>query len=354
MTTTAILTAPSPTIQIDIVAPVLVAPAATLTSTALEGARVALVAPRFEVFSTGLPGTIGSAELTQPSAELTSEFVSVELAAPTPTLESTGLTGSVGTAALRPKVFVVVSTGVNPGIQQATLVPKSPTLISISLTGGMGTAILRSRLPVVVSSSAAEQVATAFLIGPSALLSSSVAAGGFATAILTAPRVVLVSSAEQALNTFTTWCMNVEAPALTNYTNFSFHSLAQLGNVYLGANATGFYALAGADDVGTAISATLRFGFTDFESPQLKRVPAVYLSGRFNGKVNLLVKADGEGTEFSYPLDAIETNLENHLIKVGRGIRSRYWQFGLTNVLGSDFELDVFDIAEQILSRRVG
>jgi hypothetical protein len=41
------------------------------------------------------------------------------------------------------------------------------------------------------------------------------------------------------------------------------------------------------------------------------------------------------------------------MVEVGQGLRSRYWQFELTNVDGGDFELDVLELYPLFLGRRV-
>jgi hypothetical protein len=40
-------------------------------------------------------------------------------------------------------------------------------------------------------------------------------------------------------------------------------------------------------------------------------------------------------------------------VKIGKGLRSRYWQFELVNIDGADFDLDTIEFHPVLLTRRV-
>jgi|TARA_B110000879_G_C10684434_1_gene322985 hypothetical protein len=64
---------------------------------------------------------------------------------------------------------------------------------------------------------------------------------------------------------------------------------------------------------------------------------------------------DGELFEHWYKASPVGSNTapRTGMVEVGQGLRSRYWQFELTNVDGGDFELDVLELYPLFLGRRV-
>jgi len=153
---------------------------------------------------------------------------------------------------------------------------------------------------------------------------------------------------------YTGWVMNTKNHASTEYTNFNFNSFCKYENTYLAASSTGLYALGGSDDAGINIAASFLSGSSDLGSTQLKRVERVYLGYRADGE--LLVKTiTNENIERWYKLDSYDTEGGAHeaRIKVGKGAKSRYWQFEVTNVNGSDFDIDSFEFTPVVLTRKV-
>jgi len=155
---------------------------------------------------------------------------------------------------------------------------------------------------------------------------------------------------------FTGWVMNTEGDMpLSEYTNYEFNSFCRVGDVYLGAADAGLYLLDGATDAGEPIESAVRTMMLDFGSPAMKRVRHAYLGYTSDGSLMLKVRTvtNGELKEQWYEAQELPAQApREQMIQLGRGLRSRYWQFELVNVDGADFELDMLELHPVYLNRR--
>ena len=153
------------------------------------------------------------------------------------------------------------------------------------------------------------------------------------------------------------WVMNTEGRMpLSEYRNFDFNSLARVGDKYYAAADEGLFVLGGDTDDGEEIEASLATMMLDFGSPVQKRVHAAYLGYTSTGRLVLKVRSvdSGEVVEDWYEAKDIDALVPSaQMVRLGRGLRSRYWQFELMNVAGSDFELDSLEVHPVYLNRRV-
>ena len=153
------------------------------------------------------------------------------------------------------------------------------------------------------------------------------------------------------------WVMNTEgALPLSEYNNFEFNSLAEYKGVLYGTSDTGLYTMSGDDDAGTSITAELSSMMLDFGSSRQKRIRSAYLGYTSTNELVLKVRSvsDGQLTEYWYkarPTSAAAPR-EGYM-RVGQGLKSRYWQFELTNVDGGDFEVDQLELYPLFLGRRI-
>ena len=146
--------------------------------------------------------------------------------------------------------------------------------------------------------------------------------------------------------------MNLKNKALTTYDSYGYNSFAEFNGVTLAASPSGLFALSGATDNGAIISASIRLGKLDFDIQQLKTVDIIYAGYTSTDDLLLTVKAD-DGTEYNYTLEAREAGRHSSRVKLGKGIRGRYLQFGVDNVNGADFRLDTLEMVERVLGRKV-
>jgi hypothetical protein len=156
---------------------------------------------------------------------------------------------------------------------------------------------------------------------------------------------------------FTGWVMNTEGDKpISEYNNYPFNSFCELDGAYYGASDEGLYLLDGDDDVGDPIAASVLTMMTDFNSSKMKRVPTAYIGYTADGKMVLRVKAVSGGELREHWFSATERTADaprEQVIQLGRGIRSRYWQFELANIDGADFEIDKLELYPVYLNRRV-
>lgn len=156
---------------------------------------------------------------------------------------------------------------------------------------------------------------------------------------------------------FTAWVLNTKTLGATPYNNFDFNSFAAFNETTYAAKTDGIYDLTGDTDQGEAIVAEIRTGQMNLGTGKEKRCPTAYIGAKTNGSLVMKVVTDepsGTKTENWYavetrPADSVRTTR----VTFGRGLKSVYWQFALSNVDGSDFELASLEMLPVILTRRI-
>jgi hypothetical protein len=151
-----------------------------------------------------------------------------------------------------------------------------------------------------------------------------------------------------------TWAVNTATGATTEYRNYAFNSFAMHGTRYLGANDTGLYTLDGAQDgVGTDTPANvvsrIASGFLQFGDTRYSAFQAIYLGLHGSGDVYLRLET-GEGKQYTYKV--VTQSRENTKVRVGKGLRARYFAFELETT-GADFDLDSIEFLPLVAQRRV-
>ena len=235
-------------------------------------------------------------------------------------VEAALLTGHAFSATFSLPAVSVVAALRSDGIFNADFVLPGPQLSAKILAGQLFTAA--PGLPVLTLVSAlrsATQFSAVFQL-PAAQLSSSLLAALAAT--------------------FRTWALNTRRNALTEY-NFQFTSYALFNGLVLGVSPAGVVALGTQAVDGTLpITARARTGKVDYGETHLKRVPRLYVGGEFDGDVlfRTIVDATGERT-YRLPWNHV-AGMQQRRVPVGKGPKSRYFQFEIENELGADFTLE--------------
>ena len=156
------------------------------------------------------------------------------------------------------------------------------------------------------------------------------------------------------------WVLNVDketdTQAFSKYLKYSFNSIVQLKGKIYGASESGLYLLEGDTDDGEPIPAAIRTGLMDLGARQIKDAKNFYLG--YTGDGQLVLKAlslqGGKRREDWYLVrQSASDGFRTGRAKIGRGLRSTYWQFELANVEGSDFDIDGVTLEYQVLSRRI-
>ena len=149
-----------------------------------------------------------------------------------------------------------------------------------------------------------------------------------------------------------TLALNAHTLGLSTYENYNFNSMSN----GLAANATGIYSLDGVDDNGVPISARIKTGLMDFGSNKQKQVPYAYIGMTKSGSMVLKTVTDlnGKRKERWYKIHARDVSTtDNVKVKMGKGVKSRYWQFEISNKDGSTFEIDDIELVPLMLRRKV-
>ena len=147
--------------------------------------------------------------------------------------------------------------------------------------------------------------------------------------------------------------MRTETNAVTTYSNFPFNSFARFNGAHLGATSEGLFELVGETDNGMPIAAEVRTGVNDFGSGFIKQMDRLYVGYRSDADMTLSVTTDETETAPS-ALPALNADgIHGTRVKVGKGMRGRYWQFTLRNLLGARFTIDEIDTAPLDCQRRL-
>ena len=242
------------------------------------------------------------------------------LIAPSPTLVSTILAGALLQFSAAAPIPLLVVTGVSPIVITASNTVVLPTIQATLLTGNILTALLTTIVPIL-------------------------AATGYSAFTITfegkAPLPRLESRLSAAiLEAYRTWVLNTRKLGLTEYTNFSFNSFALFNGKVLAVGANGVVELGTQDfDNATQITARVRTGKNDFDSSMLKRVPRIYTGLTTDGDM-IFRTVTSEGGERAYLLNSNGiTDIQQRRVPVGKGPKSRFWQFEVENKDGADFSI---------------
>lgn len=160
------------------------------------------------------------------------------------------------------------------------------------------------------------------------------------------------------------WVVNTASKGFSQYENYPFNSFAPFPGGpegqkrYFGMAADGIYELEGPDDAGNDIDWRMRLGLSNMGTAKMKRFPSLYLGYASDGQMLLRVtitSPGGEKVEYHYKLQPRAAGeVREGRIKIGRGLKSVYWDFELSSVDGASIDLNKFDLLPMILDRRIG
>ncbi len=155
---------------------------------------------------------------------------------------------------------------------------------------------------------------------------------------------------------FTGWVLNTDtlAPSEYQFMDLQFNSACKHGSRYLLAADDGIYEFT--DDVGVETVMTyIKTGKTDFGSDLKKRIVNSYIVYAASGDMVLKVTTSEYGNLVTrnYRVTAQEDDTTDvRRVDIGRGIKSRYWQFELVGD-GVDCDIDEIGMLPVVLSRRI-
>lgn len=149
----------------------------------------------------------------------------------------------------------------------------------------------------------------------------------------------------------TTLVQNVVTKATSAYEGFNFNSYGVIDGEAYGCRADGLYRLAGNDDAGVPIDASINFGRSNYNTSELKGVKNAYVGVSSTGR--LVLKVSYEGHEYLYVARDYDETRQTQRFDTGRGIKANYLQFELYNRDGDDFDIDSVEFLIIPLNRRI-
>jgi hypothetical protein len=277
--------------------------------------------------ATGLTGTVGSVDVTLPAlAGLASDVLYA------------GVSGNL--PALRGRANDE-QTAIGPVARQFLFTGDNITVEFLSESGIQETLTTNS-------AAAASELLDALISAASTTTGGIDAIGEFSAGVSEVLQVLtaLEKSGEQII-----WVVNTDSGANWTYRGWDFSSFTVWNDKNYAANDQGLFELTGSDDDGTPIAASILTGKSDLGTVQHKRMAYVYVGASSDNGLQLAVHTDNGETN-TYTVTAAEL-MGNSRTAIGKGLRSKYWQFEITNIDGGDFELESFEMRPDATIRRI-
>lgn len=148
------------------------------------------------------------------------------------------------------------------------------------------------------------------------------------------------------------YALNTESKGVTEYTNFDFNSYSYP----LAANKNGIYQLdEGVDFDGTPIEAGIKTGLMDFGSSLEKQITYAYFGITSDNRILVKTVTNHRGIkqEVWYEVDSHNVALNTTRAKLSHAVKSRYWQFEMTNLDGEPMGLESMELIPLVLKRRI-
>jgi hypothetical protein len=141
--------------------------------------------------------------------------------------------------------------------------------------------------------------------------------------------------------------MNLSHHAVTHYENFNYSSVAHYGDYLVATNETGLYLVGGENDLGDKIEAEIRSGKNDLSWKVPREAWMAYQS---DGDAIFTVKTDKARDAYEYSF-VPQTKTEEGRAKVGKGIKGRFFTFGIKNKSGTRLHINILRIFGDIIKR---
>ena len=264
-----------------------------------------------------------------------SVVITMDNSAPAPTLSSEVLSGEVHTVEVSAAVPILVATLSSPVIIGIAGSVPAPILTAAGHSGSVATALLTAVAPTMLAAGYAAYTLTFAGTAPAPRLSATLSA-----AVASAYRTFALNTRKLALSEYgPEWVMNSYCVFQGKVLGCTSSGIVELGTQSL--------------DNATAIAATVTTGKDSFGSSVLKRVPRIYVGHTAAGDLRFSAITTEGGTR-QYALNwNSATGVQMRRVPVGKGPKSRFWQFSVSNVDGADFSLADILAYPTALRRRV-
>jgi len=148
---------------------------------------------------------------------------------------------------------------------------------------------------------------------------------------------------------FTSWAINTNTGAITEYQNWVFDSFAQLPDgTYIATGPGGLYELDGTTDAGAAILGDFKSGMAQVGGSHFSSFKNAYLGMRTATGDVILKLISGDGKVRTYKVTP--SSMKTTKINFGKGLRARYFAFEL--IATGPFDFDSIEFVPIVTQRR--
>lgn len=127
-----------------------------------------------------------------------------------------------------------------------------------------------------------------------------------------------------------TFDTNLIGGQTSQYSNFSFNSMAKFGHRYLLANKLGLFMMEGYTDGSAPVASEFTLGPTDFGTTNKKYVYAIYARVDTSDGFTISVTVDDKTTR-EYEFSASKAGPQGVRIRIGRKLNGVYWTFKISS-----------------------
>lgn len=202
----------------------------------------------------------------------------------------------------------------------------------------------------VITSSVVEQLSLVNIVSDSAVVTSSASSvtqgGDIAYEV-----GFLIGSAFYG-GAHTAWAADVGQLAMSRYDGLVSKEIAKVKGRTIGFSPEG--AVEFGSDI--PVEGFVLTGKSDMSAPGFKTAGDVFISGEFEDPLELTVYVDNKGVDAAYSYDFQNRRNEStstNRVTLGKGIRSRYWQFKFANPSGGNFALRTAAADIAVANRRI-
>ena len=154
-----------------------------------------------------------------------------------------------------------------------------------------------------------------------------------------------------SFGTYSVVVVNLDNGAITEYSGFSFHGAARIGDNVVLAGPGGVYLHSGTNDDGTDITWDITTWLSDFGTTTLKTMLGCYFGMRSESEIDVTAVGD-KIKRSSNTIKGTKMLRMNRRAILSKGTKARYWGLELGST--GDFYLDSIEPVVKERRRRTG
>ena len=311
----------------------------------------------------GVAGQDADGSLSFPSLVVSGDdfqggLVDVDL--PKLTFAGSGLTGQAGSFSEDFPRVALVATGVIEGDNAASLIFPSLDVSGSGNQEGLGQGDLQVSLFTLQGEGLAGEAGESDLTFPVFTITTAGGGSYAGTAAIILPAFILEAGGERDLAAslvggivdISVYSMNLSNFGVSTFSNYPFNSYCLFKGSYLGAKVDGIYLLSGQQDSAANIEVEMLQSAIGQEASSKKGIPVIYADLETDGQFDLTIQSEDQ--EQAYPGIPYHSGMRLQKVKVGRGLKGRYFGIGLKNRDGAKMRVNSLEIPVDVSPSRKG